>query len=153
LPEKSEATEAMTIREMYAMHRRSPSCASCHNRIDPIGFGLEKYDGIGRWRDAEANGSPIDATGILPDGRTFDGPAGLKQILLADKERFARTISERMLKFALGRDLAYYDEPTLREIVDAVVEADFRPSALIAAIVESYPFRYQAAESEPPPSE
>lgn len=142
LPEASEDAEPKTLRELYAEHRRNETCATCHDRIDPIGFGLENYDAIGRWRTEDA-GKPIDARGELPSGETFDGPEGLKSVLLRERERFARTVSETMLRFALGRGLRYYDEAAIREITAAVVDADYRAGALIEAIVESEPFLKQ----------
>ena len=143
LPEPSEDGEPRTLRELYAEHRRNPSCATCHDRVDPIGFGLENFDAIGRWRTEQA-GKPIDPAGVLPNGESFDGPAGLKAALLRDRERFARTATEAMLRFALGRQLRYYDEAAIREITARVIEEDYRALALIEGIVLSEPFREQA---------
>ena len=142
LPEPTPATEGLTLRQRFEQHRESPQCAACHDRIDPIGYGLENYDAIGRWRLTDENGRPLDTVGELPDGEHFNGPAELKDILLSRKETFARTVTERMLAFALGRPLAYYDEPVIREITQAVIESDYRPSVLIERIALSYPFQY-----------
>ena len=142
LPEPTPATEDLTLRQRFEQHRDSPQCAACHDRIDPIGYGLENYDAIGRWRLTDENGRPLDTVGELPDGEHFNGPAELKDILLSRKETFARTVTERMLAFALGRPLAYYDEPVIREITEAVIESDYRPSVLIEQIALSYPFQY-----------
>ena len=142
LPEPTPATEGLTLRQRFEQHRESPQCAACHDRIDPIGYGLENYDAIGRWRLTDENGRPLDTVGELPDGKHFNGPAELKDILLSRKETFARTVTERMLAFALGRPLAYYDEPVIREITQAVIESDYRPSVLIERIALSYPFQY-----------
>lgn len=142
LPEPTPATEGLTLRQRFEQHRDSPQCAACHDRIDPIGYGLENYDAIGRWRLTDENGRPLDTVGELPDGEHFNGPAELKDILLSRKETFARTVTERMLAFALGRPLAYYDEPVIREVAGAVIESDYRPSVLIERIALSYPFQY-----------
>ncbi len=144
LPEPEEDAAPKSLRELYAEHRRNPSCAACHDRVDPIGFGLENFDAIGRWR-SEEGGKPIDASGVLPGGESFDGPAGLKAVLLRERERFARTVSEAMLRFALGRELRYYDEAAVREITAQVIESEYRAQALVEAIVLSEPFRRQAA--------
>ena len=143
LPEPTTATEGLTLRQRFEQHRDSPQCAACHDRIDPIGYGLENYDAIGRWRLTDENGRPLDTVGELPDGEHFNGPAELKDILLSRKETFARTVTERMLAFALGRPLAYYDEPVIREITQAVIESDYRPSVLIEQIALSYPFQHR----------
>ncbi|MBI1353479.1 MAG: DUF1592 domain-containing protein [Acidobacteria bacterium] len=143
LPSDEESAKTLTVRQMYEQHRRAPQCASCHQRIDPLGFGLESFDGIGRWRETEKNGQPIDASGVLPDGEAFSGPRELKRILLRDRDRFVRTLAERMLAFALGRRLEYYDEPTLADLTQRIAAADYRAGELMAGVVESYPFRYQ----------
>ena len=142
LPEPTPATEGLTLRLRFEQHRDSPQCAACHDRIDPIGYGLENYDAIGRWRVTDENDRPLDTVGELPNGEHFNGPAELKDILLRRKETFARTVTERMLAFALGRPLAYYDEPAIRAVTEAVIESDYRPSVLIEQIALSYPFQY-----------
>ena len=147
LPEPAPATEGLTLRQRFEQHRDSPQCAACHDRIDPIGYGLENYDAIGRWRVINENARPLDTVGELPNGEHFNGPAELKDILLSRKETFARTVTERMLAFALGRPLAYYDEPTIRAISEAVIESDYRPSVLIEQIALSYPFQYQGGSA------
>ena len=142
LPEPTPATEGLTLRQRFEQHRDSPHCAACHDRIDPIGYGLENYDAIGRWRVTDENDRPLDTVGELPNGEHFNGPAELKDILLSRKQTFARTVTERMLAFALGRPLAYYDEPAIRAVTEAVIESDYRPSVLIEQIALSYPFQY-----------
>jgi hypothetical protein len=143
LPEPTPETEGLTLRQRFEQHRNSPQCAACHDRIDPIGYGLENYNAIGQWRTADANDQLLDTAGELPSGERFNGPAELKDILLDRKEDFARTVTERMLAFALGRPLAYYDEPSIRAITKAVIESDYRPSVLIEQVALSYPFQYQ----------
>ncbi len=147
LAEPGESSAGMTMRQMYEMHRDEQRCAVCHDEIDPIGFGLENFDAIGRWRDSD-NGQPIDATGTLPSGESFSGPVELKQILLGRSEEFAEMISEQMLGFALGRNLEYYDQPTVEEISRAVIRSEYSARALIAEIVASYPFRFRRGAAD-----
>ena len=139
---QGESSAGMTMRQMYEMHRNEQRCAVCHDEIDPIGFGLENFDAIGRWRDTD-NDQPIDATGTLPSGESFSGPVELKQILLRRSEEFAKMISEQMLGFALGRNLEYYDQPTVDEISRAVIRSEYSAHALVNEIVASYPFRFR----------
>ena len=148
LDEKQAAAAPQTIRELLEQHRAEPDCASCHNQIDPIGFGLENYDLLGRWRTEEA-GKPIDAKGELPDGTKFDGPQELKQVLLERKDEFVRHLTTKMLGYALGRGLTIEDRCTVDEIVKKVKEGEYRSHVLIAEIVCSVPFRYRAADGAP----
>ncbi len=148
LPVQGGTAEGMTLRRMFELHRDEQRCAVCHERIDPIGFGLENFDAIGRWRK-EDNGQPVDASGTLPSGERFTGPAELKEILLGRQESFAQMITAQMLKFALGRDLAYFDQPTVEEISKSVVESGFSPATLILGVVDSLPFRFRGAMEEP----
>ena len=130
-------------------HRRNRSCAACHDKIDPIGFGLENFDAIGRYRTEEA-GRPIDSTGELPGGATFRGPVELKRMLARTKPGpFVRNVTERLLSFALGRKLEAFDEPTLREITSAVEDHGRGAATLIKEIVRSYPFQSQNNRSTP----
>jgi cytochrome c551/c552 len=130
----------LTMREQMEQHRANPVCASCHSRMDPLGFALENYDGVGKWRDKDS-GNAIDASGKLPDGTTFVGPAGLKKIMITkDRDEFIQTATEKMLLYALGRGVEYYDEPAVRAISRQASKDDYRMSALIAAIVNSTPF-------------
>ena len=142
LPEDDEQPDGLTLRERMEVHRKNPDCASCHARMDPIGFGLENFDPIGRWRDEQA-GLPIDATGELPSGETFAGPRELKDILLKRKEDFARNLARKMLGYALGRSLTRYDQCVVDDCVEALQQTDYRPSALFTEIVLSYPFRHR----------
>ena len=107
---------------------------------------MENFDAIGRWRDTD-NGQPVDATGSLRNGETFDGPVELKRILLGRREKFARMVSAQMLKFALGRNLEYYDEPTVVQTGAALLRSGFRAQTLVEQIVSSYPFRYKRGVS------
>jgi mono/diheme cytochrome c family protein len=129
-----------TIRERLAQHRANPSCASCHSVIDPLGFALEQYDAIGAWRTVDEAGRPVDAEATTLGGTKLEGLAGLRAFLLADAEQFPRTVTEKLLAYALGRRLEYYDRPAVRAIVRDAASSDYRWSALIAGIVKSPPF-------------
>ncbi|MEO7597630.1 MAG: DUF1592 domain-containing protein, partial [Opitutus sp.] len=131
---------SLPMRARLAEHRKNPSCASCHNVMDPVGFALENFDAVGRFRVNEDH-KPIDASGGLPDGSTFSGVAALERGLLQHPELFAETLSEKLLVFALGRGVESYDAPAIREIVRRARADDFRFSALILGIVNSTPFQ------------
>jgi len=140
--------ERLTIRQAMEVHRSNPTCASCHARMDPIGFALENYDGVGQWRTKEG-GSEIDASGKLPDGAQFTGPAGLKKILLSGhKDEFVDTVTEKLLTYALGRGVEYYDRPAIRSITREAAKSDYRISALISAIVKSTPFQMRRTQDQ-----
>ncbi len=140
LPDAKGGPLQGTLRQRMEQHRVNPLCASCHERMDPIGFGLENFDGIGRWRTSD-NNLPVEAGGTLSTGETFKTPAELKVILLGKKRQFVRSLSEKMLTFALGRGLEYYDKPTVEDVVRAVEKNDYRFSALVVAIVQSDAFQ------------
>ena len=129
------------MREQMEQHRTNPTCASCHSRMDPIGFALENYDAIGKWRTKDGS-STIDTSGKLPDGTKFDGPSGLKQLLVAKyRDDFVTTVSEKLLTYALGRGLERYDRPVVRGIMRDAAADNYRLPALIMAVVESKPFQ------------
>jgi hypothetical protein len=130
----------LSVRERMKQHRVNAVCASCHEQIDPVGFALENFDAVGRWRLSEAD-RPIDVSGGLPDGSEFEGVAGLEQALLARPELFVQTLSEKLMAFALGRGIEYYDAPAIRKIVAKARDNDYRFSQLILGIVESAPFQ------------
>jgi hypothetical protein len=134
----------LSVRERLSEHRANAACASCHNLMDPIGFSLENFDAIGRWRTLE-NGLPIDATGGLPDGSKFDGIAGLEEGLLKHPDVFVSTLTEKLLTFALGRGVEWYDEPAVRKIVRDAEGNDYRFSSIILGIVNSPPFTMRKA--------
>ncbi len=139
---------SLTMREQMEMHRANPVCASCHARMDPIGFALENFDGVGKWRDKDS-GSAIDSSGKLPGGVQFAGPSGLKKLLLANyRDQFETTVTAKLLTYALGRGLEYYDMPVVRSIMRQAASEDYRMSALIADIVKSTPFQMRRT-SEP----
>jgi hypothetical protein len=129
-----------TLRQRMEQHRTDPACANCHAKMDPIGFGFENYNAIGAFRTKD-EGFPIDPSGTLPDGKSFKGPAELKQIVKGKKELFSRCLTEKMLTYALGRGLEYYDRPTVDRINAALAKNDYRFSALVTEIVKSDPFR------------
>ncbi len=137
----------LTVRERLAAHRAAPACAVCHDAIDPAGFGLENFDVLGRWRELEL-GQPIDASGGLPDGSEFEGVGGLERALLARPELFVRTLTEKLLTFAIGRGVEHYDAPAVRRILRGARQADYRFSSLILGIVNSVPFQMRMADAE-----
>ena len=130
----------LTGRERLAEHRANPACRSCHSRMDPVGFSLENFDAIGRWREIEAGGR-IDASGGLPDGSQFTGVTGLEQALRKRPEQFVRTLTERLLMFGLGRIVDEKDAPAVRNIVRQAKADNYRFSSFIVGIVNSTPFR------------
>jgi mono/diheme cytochrome c family protein len=133
-----------SVRERLEAHRKNPVCASCHARMDPLGFALENFDGIGRWRTTDAH-VPIDSAAKLPDGTAFNGPVEFRNILLARRMEFVNTVADKLLTYALGRGSEYYDKPALRKIVrDA--GPDYRWSALVIGIVKSVPFQMRPAQ-------
>jgi mono/diheme cytochrome c family protein len=129
-----------TIRERLAQHRTNPSCASCHSVIDPLGFALEQFDAIGAWRSVDESGRPVDSAASTLSGAKLEGLAGLRAFLLAEPEQFPRTVTEKLMAYALGRRLEYYDRPAVRAIVRDAAASNYRWSALIAGIVKSPPF-------------
>jgi hypothetical protein len=138
-----------TLRQVMEKHRANAVCASCHAKMDPLGFAFENYDPIGAWRDKEGGGAAIDASGTLPDGRTFTGPDGLKRILRDKKDLFAGSLSEKLLTYALGRGVEPYDRRAMRTITDALRKDDYRFSALVLAIVKSDPFQKRMTPEAP----
>jgi hypothetical protein len=145
LPQNDHVVDGLTFRQQLEKHRSDPNCAGCHAKMDPLGFGLENFDAIGRWRTT-LNDKPVDASGVMPGGVKFQGPVELKKTLVNRKEDFVRNLTEKMLAFALGRGLEYYDIPTVRKISKTLAERDYRSSVLIVEIVKSYPFQYRRNE-------
>jgi hypothetical protein len=142
LPANDTPVNGLSFRQRLELHRQKPQCIGCHKRIDPIGFGLENYDPIGRWR-RELSGQPVDASGVLPTGEKFNGPAELKRLLLRRKEDFVRNFSDKLLSFALGRGVESYDAPALKKITDALAQGGHRSGVLITEIAGSFPFQYR----------
>jgi Protein of unknown function (DUF1588)/Protein of unknown function (DUF1585)/Protein of unknown function (DUF1592) len=140
LREKGENDHPVSVRERMEQHRQNPACASCHVRMDPLGFALENFDAIGKWRNTE-DGVPIDASAALPDGTKFEGVAGLRKLLLSHREQFVGTFTENLLTYALGREVEYHDLPAVRKITRAAAASDHRWSSLILGIIKSVPFQ------------
>jgi hypothetical protein len=136
---------SLSVRERLEQHRANEACAKCHDVIDPVGFALENFDAVGRWRDTE-NGEPVSAAGRLPDGTEFVGVAGLEQALLKRPDLFVQSVTEKLMTFALGRGLEYYDAPAIRRIVRDAKQADYRFSAIVLGIVQSVPFQMRRSQ-------
>jgi mono/diheme cytochrome c family protein len=147
LPEKTGvyAGRSPSMRERMSQHRENPVCASCHSMIDPLGFGLEHFDPIGRWRDVDETFRPIDASGTLPDGTAFAGVAEMRAALLKRPERFVTAFTEKLLTYALGRGVEYYDMPAVRRIVRDAAANDYRMSTIVIGIAKSLPFQMRRA--------
>jgi hypothetical protein len=136
----------LPMREQLQKHRENPTCASCHARMDPLGFGLENFNAIGQWRDQETAGAAIDASGELPGGAKFNGPDELRQVILQSKADFADCLADKMLTYALGRGLTGADQSTVRSIGKQVAENDYRFSSLVLGIVNSPQFQMRSAK-------
>src|SRR5262249_22937238 len=128
-----------TLRQRMEQHRKNPVCASCHKTMDPIGFALENFDPLGQWRDTD-EGRRIDATGSMLDGQPFEGINGLRAAILAKPDVFAETLTEKLMTYALGRGVEYYDMPAVRQIVRRSAKADYRFTELVLGVVKSAPF-------------
>jgi hypothetical protein len=137
---KVQGTTALTLRERLEQHRSRAECASCHARMDPLGYGLENFDAVGAWRDRDGE-TPIDPSGTLPDGRRFRGVSELRAILLEQPERFARCLTEKLLVYGLGRELTAADRPAVNRIVRHAARNGYRFSSLVIAVVRSDPFQ------------
>ncbi len=144
LEETGTAARARSMKERMSAHRESPACASCHKLMDPVGFALESYDAVGRWREAD-EGMPIDATATLFDGTAVDGVDDLEAALLRRPELFVGTVTEKLLTFAIGRGVTHADAPAVRAILRAAAEDDYRLSSLVLGVVESMPFQMRKA--------
>ncbi|HSC57672.1 MAG TPA: DUF1588 domain-containing protein, partial [Nitrospira sp.] len=142
LDENANSGEELSLRHRMEEHRKNPACAGCHRVMDPIGFSLENFDAVGRWRVKEGN-STIDASGQLADGTKVDGPEALRQALLTHPDQFAQTITGKLLTYALGRGVQYYDMPTVRAIVRDAARNDYRFSSIVMGIIKSTPFQMQ----------
>ncbi len=145
LKETATIGKTLSMRERMAEHRANPACSGCHKLMDPVGFAMENFDAVGRWRTAE-DGKPIDNSGGLPDGSKFDGVAGLQKALLARPELFAATFTEKLMTYALGRGVEYSDAPAVRGIVRASQGADYQFSSFILGIVNSTPFQMRRSQ-------
>lgn len=135
--EDSPGAAMRSIRERLAAHRSNPSCNSCHASIDPLGFALENFDVIGGWRTNDESGQKVDASGVTVNGKKIDGLVGLRSLLLDDPEQFPRTVTEKLMAYALGRKLEYYDLPAVRKVVRDASAQDYRWSAIVMGIVKN----------------
>ncbi len=138
--------EEPSLRQRMQEHRKNPQCAGCHRIMDPIGFSLENFDAVGRWRSTDGN-QKIDASGELADGAKLDGPASLRQALLGYSDEFVQTVTEKLLTYALGRGVQYYDMPTVRAIDREAAHHDYRFSSIVMGIVNSAPFQMQTRDA------
>jgi mono/diheme cytochrome c family protein len=148
LVESKNQAKVLTIRQRMAEHRANTVCASCHAKMDPIGFGMENFDATGALRTLEADNSPIDASGMLPNGTKFDGPAELQQALMRHPEMFVTTMTDKLLTYALGRGTDHYDAAAVRQIVRTAADAKYTFSSLILGIVNSVPFQMRKAADD-----
>ncbi len=148
--ESEEAKERnLTVREMLIRHRENPTCAACHDVIDPIGFGLENFDWLGRWREADERGRPVDASGTLPSGEAFDGPAELRKVLLARRDDLVRHVTRKLFGYALGRSITDRDHCVIENVVRKLRPSGVGARSLVREIVLSKPFRYTQHEEGP----
>jgi uncharacterized protein DUF1588/uncharacterized protein DUF1585 len=137
--DETASTTAKSLRETFEKHRANVACASCHSRLDPLGFSLENFDAGGKYRTKEGD-DPVDASGNLPDGTVIAGVPGLKKIILSRKDEFVEGLADKLLTYALGRGLEYYDQPVVRDIRRQAEKNDYKFSSLVLAIVNSVPF-------------
>ncbi len=135
------------LRKVLEMHRSKPECQSCHEKMDPLGLGLENFDPGGRWRMSYGK-VDIDPSGVMADGRSFQGPVELKLLLMTEKEKIARNLSSKMLSYALGRSILFTDEPALRTLDNCLLQNNFNPELFIIELVKSYPFRMKLNDFE-----
>ena len=147
IEETSADGQPRSMREAMVQHRANPACASCHQVLDPLGFGMEHFDAVGAWRDTDGPNVPVDATGTLPGGARFDGPRELREALLGQPESFVRVVAERLLTYALGRGVEHYDLPAVRAVARSAAQDDYRFSTLVMSIVESVPFQMRRTPS------
>ena len=147
LEENHAGAPPRTMRERMEQHRANPACAACHRMMDPPGFALEHFDAIGRWRAADEYGAPVDAAGALADGTAVDGPAALRHAVLAHETSVVRTVTEKLLTYAVGRRMEAFDQPAIRRIVRDAEAGGYRWSSIIRGIVESVPFQLRRSES------
>jgi hypothetical protein len=144
--EAHDTGKPLTMRDAMIQHRADPACAGCHSRMDPIGFAMENFDAVGRWRDRDGD-SPIDASGVFPGGEKFDGVAGLKTALLSHPEEFVSTVSEKLLMYAIGRNVQYFDEPAVRAIMKEGARGNYTFASLVTGVVKSVPFQMREAQA------
>ena len=143
--DETKTVKTTTVREMLEHHRTNPACASCHANMDPLGFALDNFDSIGQWRTRDGD-ALIDASGVLLDGTKVDGPAALRTALLQQKDQYVKAVTGKLLMYALGREIDYYDAPAIRSIVRTASADDYRWSSIILAMVKSPPFQFRRSK-------
>jgi len=146
----TENGRVLTMRERMEQHRSNAACAVCHAQMDPLGFALENFNGVGEWRTVSEAHTTVDASGVLPNGVKFNGPVELRKVLLSHPEQFANTVTDRLLTYALGRGVEYYDQPAIRKITREAAPSSYRWSSLILGIVNSVPFQMRMSKPQGP---
>jgi hypothetical protein len=147
LPDRGEGGKPASVRARLEQHRRNPTCAVCHSQMDPLGFALENFDAIGMWRTTSEGNTLIDASGALPNGSKFEGPAGLRTLLVSHRDQFVGTVTEKLLAYALGRGIEHTDRPFIRTILRDAAATDYRWSSIMLGIVKSVPFQMRRSGS------
>ena len=145
--ETGKPEEVLSLRDAMVRHRADPACANCHARMDPIGFALENFDAVGKWRDQDG-GKPIEVKSTLADGTVVDGVAGVRQLLLKDPQRFVGAVSQKLLMYGLGRNVQYFDAPAVRKIVHDAAANDYKFSSLVLGVAKSAPFQMRTVKAE-----
>lgn len=143
LPKDPNGAQPTTFREKIAQHVSDAACSVCHKKMDPLGFALDNYNAIGQWRETEANGQALDVSGVLPNGQKINGAMELKEIILSEKDKFVTNLFSKMLSYAIGRNLEFYDELTVKNAVKNIKEAEYKFSAVIHEVINSRPFLYR----------
>ena len=142
LKENEPGVKPQSVRQILEQHRANPSCATCHRIMDPLGFSLENFDAVGAYRTSD-HGNPVDAAGQLADGTQVNGPVALRDALMKHPQQFVGVLTERLLEYGLGRTLAYYDMPTVRDVVRQAAPDNYRFSSIVLAVVQSTPFQFR----------
>jgi hypothetical protein len=142
-----KVTKVRTLRERLEQHRANAVCASCHKLMDPIGFALESFDAVGRFRTYDENFEPLDNSGVYADGSRIDGVAGLRDVLMNHSDQFLTNVTKTLLTYALGRGVEYYDAPAVRSILRNAAAQRFRFSSIVLGIVKSQPFQMRRSDS------
>ncbi|HEY2844218.1 MAG TPA: DUF1592 domain-containing protein, partial [Bryobacteraceae bacterium] len=145
--ETDKPEEVLSLRDAMVRHRADPACANCHARMDPIGFALENFDAVGRWRDQDT-GKPIDVSSKLADGTLVDGVAGVRQLILKDPQRFVGAVAQKLLMYGIGRNVQYFDAPAVRKIVHDAAADDYKFSSLVLGVTRSAPFQMRTVKAE-----
>lgn len=146
--QEGKSVEGLTLRQRFELHQSEATCANCHRVLDPIGFGMENFNAVGKWRDNNELGNKIDSVGKLPNGKTFSNPAELKKILASEEPKIARNITERFMAFALGRQLEGYDEIIVDRLMKKISRDNYRLKTIIVEVVTSYLFTHRRVKEK-----